>query len=81
MQNIFVDVKELERRMHEIFGISDEVMIENAASALENEVRKFLRNRSTADIFETRSMHRANQSRISHAAYCAEQLPASSMCS
>lgn len=81
MQNIFVDVKELERRMHEIFGISEEVMIENAASALENEVRKFLRNRSTADIFETRSMHRANQSRISHAAYCAEQLPASSMCS
>ena len=66
MQNVFIDVKELERRMHNVFGISEAVMIENASSALESEVRKALHTRSGA--YE-RSAYRAEQSTVPRAAY------------
>ena len=46
MQKVFIDVKDLEKRMHEAFGITEDVMIENAASALESEVRKALCDRN-----------------------------------
>lgn len=66
MQNVFIDVKALERRMHHVFGISENVMIENASSALESEVRKALHTRSGA--YE-RPAHRAEQSTVARAAY------------
>ena len=68
MQKVFIDVKEIEKRMHEVFGISEDVMIENAASALENEVKKVFCDRNAARTYEKRPVDRTERPSISRAA-------------
>ncbi|MBC6718933.1 NAD(P)H-hydrate dehydratase [Treponema sp. Marseille-Q4130] len=77
MQKVFIDVKDLEKRMHEAFGITEDVMIENAASALEAEVRKALYDRNIVRTSEKRPAHRTEQSSISCAALHAARSRAS----
>ena len=77
MQKVFIDVKDLEKRMHEAFGITEDVMIENAASALESEVRKALCDRNAVRTSEKRPAHRTEQSSISCAALHAARSRAS----
>ena len=77
MQKVFIDVKELEKRMHEVFGITEDVMIENAASALESEVRKVLHDKDAEDAYERRPAYRAKRSTGARAAHLIEQASAS----
>lgn len=50
MQNVFLSVKNLEARAKNLFALSESVMIENAASALECEIRKIFSNKK--NLFE-----------------------------
>ena len=77
MQKIFIDVKELEKRMHEVFGITEDVMIENASSALESEVRKVLYDKDAKEAYERRPAYRTKRSTGAHAAHLIEQASAS----
>ena len=69
MQKVFIDVKELEKRMHKVFGITEDVMIENAASALESEVRKALYDRNAVRAYEKRPVYRTERPSTSSAAH------------
>ena len=69
MQKVFIDVKELEKRMHKVFGITEDVMIENAASALESEVRKALYDRNAVQAYEKRPVYRTERPSTSNAAH------------
>jgi len=79
MQKVFIDVKPLEKRMHEIFGITEDVMIENASCALEAEVRKALYDRDAEKAYERRPAHRDERSPGAHEAHFIKQTSASSV--